>query len=154
MSDKQIDLLDNLLDTSLEDLADAPAWQEYPPGVHRVIVEEVEQFKVDGSEPKAGIKFKFKGIETVEAQDPEKVITPDQVASVSFFLIHPNDMVMKSGQGGFKEIMAATAAQFGPGSNRELMEKIKGAEVLIATDLRKDKKTDREYLQLKGLSFA
>lgn len=154
MSQQQIDLLDSLLDSSLEDLADAPTWQEFPPGVHRCIVEDVEQFKVDGNERKAGIKFKFKGLETVEAQDPNKVIEPGQVTSVSFFLIHPNDMVMKSGQGGFKEVMAATAEQFGAAPNRELMEKIKGAEVLIATDLRKDKKTDREYLQLKGLSFA
>ena len=35
-----------------------------------------------------------------------------------------------------------------------LMEKLKGAEVLITTDLRKDKKTDREYLQLKGMAFV
>lgn len=155
MSQNQIDLLGNLLDSSLEDLADAPVWQEYPPGVHRCVVEEVEQFNVEKSpEPKAGIKIKFKGIETVEAQDPDKVITPDQVTNVSFFLIHPNENVQKSGQGGFKEIMAATAEQFGAGSNRELMEKLKGAEVLITTDLRKDKKTDREYLQLKGLAFV
>lgn len=158
MSQQQIDLLDSLLDTSLEDLADAPTWQEYPPGVHRVIVEEIEQFKVDDDKskdgPKAGIKIKFKGIETVEAQDPEKVITPEQVTFVSFFLLHPNETVRNMGQGGFKEIMAATAAQFGAGTNRELMEKLKGSEVLIATDLRKDKKNDREYLQLKGLSFA
>lgn len=153
MSQQQIDLLDSLLDSSLEDLADAPTWQEYPPGVHRVIVEEIEQFKIE-NEPKAGIKIKFKGIETVEAQDPEKVISEGQVTSVSFLLIHPNENVVKMGQGGFKEIMAATAEQFGAGSNRELMEKLKGAEVLIATDLRKDKKNDREYLQLKGLSFV
>ena len=154
MSQQQIDLLDSLLDTSLEDLADAPTWQEYPAGVHRVTVEEVEQFSVDGKEVKAGVKFKFKGIETIEAQDPEKVIEPGQVTSVSFFLVHPTEMVMKSGQGGFKEIMAATAAQFGAASNRELMEKVKGSEVLIVTDLRKDKKTEREYLQLKGFTFA
>jgi hypothetical protein len=155
MSQQQIDLLDSLLDSSLEDLADAPTWQEFPPGVHRCIVEDVEQFKVEKSdEPKAGIKIKFKGIETVEAQDPAKVIEPNQVTTVSFFLIHPNENVMKSGQGGFKEIMAATAEQFGTGSNRELMEKLKGSEVLITTDLRKDKKTDREYLQLKGLAFV
>src|SRR5262245_50427887 len=76
-----INILDSLLDSNLEDLADAPTWQEYPAGVHRVTVTEVEQFKVEGNEPKAGIKIKFKGIETIEAQDPEKVITPEQVTS-------------------------------------------------------------------------
>lgn len=155
MSQQQIDLLDSLLDSNLEDLADAPEWNEFPPGAHRVIVEEIEQFKVEKSdEPKAGIKIKFKGIETIEAQNPDKVISEGQVTSVSFFLIHPNENVMKSGQGGFKEIMAATAEQFGAGPNRELMEKLKGSEVLIVTDLRKDKKTDREYLQLKSLAFV
>ena len=140
MSNEQIDMLDDLLDATLEDLADAPAWQEYPPGVHRCTVEEVEQFKVN-DEPKAGVKIKLKGIETVEAQDPDKVIEPGQVTSLSFFLKHPNENVQKMGQGGFKEIMTATAAQFGTASNRELMEKLKGAEVLVVTDLRKDKKT-------------
>lgn len=158
MSQNQIDLLDSLLDSNLEDLADAPTWQEFPPGVHRVTVEEVEQFNVEkksaSDDTKAGIKIKLKAIETVEAQDPAKVVTPGQVTSVSFFLLHPNENVQKSGQGGFKEIMAACAAQFGAGSNRELMEKLKGSEVLVATDLRKDKKTDREYLQLKGFTFA
>lgn len=153
MSQNQIDLLDSLLDSSLEDLADAPAWEDFPPGVHRVVVEEVEQFQVE-KEPKAGIKIKFRGIETVEAQDPDKVIEPDQLASISFFLVHPNETVQQMGQGGFKEIMAATAAQFGAGSNRELMDKLKGSEVLIVTDLRQDKKSDRKYLQLKGLTFA
>lgn len=154
MSQNQIDLLDSLLDSNLEDLADAPTWQEFPPGVHRVIVTEIEQFTVESDKSKAGIKLKLKAIETVEAQDPAKVVAPDQVTSVSFFLLHPNENVQKSGQGGFKEIMAACASQFGAASNRELMEKLKGSEVLVATDLRKDKKTDKEYLQLKGFTFA
>ena len=82
------------------------------------------------------------------------MISADQVANVSFFLIHPNETVRDMGQGGFKEIMAAAAASFGAGSNRELMEKLTGAEVLIATDLRKDPKSDKKYLQLKSLSVV
>lgn len=157
MSENQINELDALLDTSLEDLADAPVWEDYPPGVHLVVVEAVEQFSVEKKNPadptKAGVKIKFKGIETVEAQDPEKVIKPDQVTSVSFFLLHPNENVQKGGQGGFKEVMAATAGQYGAAPNRELIDKLVGSTVLIATDLRYSKKDEKSYFQLKSLTF-
>ena len=56
MSNDNVDLLDGLLDATLDDLADAPAWEDYPPGVHRVTIDKIEQFKVEGDKAKDGPK--------------------------------------------------------------------------------------------------
>ena len=147
--------MDALLDGTLEDLADAPEWKEFPPGAHLVEITEIEQFKVDDT--KKGIKFKFKGKSTLEADDPEKVISEGQVTSISFFLVHPNENTVKQGQGQFKEIMAVAAAQYGADTNRNLMDKLVGSEVILVTDLRAEKKdgkfTGRQFLQFKGMAF-
>lgn len=158
MSDKQLNLdMDQLLDGTLEDLADAPEWKEYPPGVHLVEITEIEQFSVGDDGTKRGLKFKFKGKQTLEATDPEKVISEGQVTSLSFFLVHPNENVVRQGQGQFKEIMAVAAAQYGAAKNSELIEKLKGSEVLLVTDLRAEKVdgklTGRQFLQFKGMAF-
>lgn len=149
--------MDALLDGTLEDLADAPEWQEYPPGAHLVEITKIERFKVGDDGTKQGMKFSFKGKQTLEAADPEKVISEGQVTSISFFLVHPNENVVKQGQGQFKEIMAAAAAQYGAAKNSELCEKLTGSEVILVTDLRAEKKdgklTGRQFLQFKGLAF-
>jgi hypothetical protein len=149
--------MDALLDGTLEDLADAPAWEDYPPGAHLVEVTKIERFMVQNDATKQGMKFHFKAKQTLEATDPEKVVSPDQVATLSFFLVHPSETAVKQGQGQFKEIMAVAAAQYGAAKNSELCEKLVGSEVILVTDLRPEKKdgkaTGRNFLQFKGMAF-
>lgn len=148
--------LDALLDGTLDDLADAPEFAPFPPGVHRVTM-KWERKKIDDA--REGYAINFKAIETVEAQDPEKVVSAGQTDGTMFFLKHTNPDVAKRNQGQFKDVLRSLAEHYGTDKkNSELIELSNDAEVLIVTELREEKKegkkTGRMFMQLKALQVA
>ena len=143
--------IDTLLDGTLDDLADMPEFKPFPPGAHKVTIVSWTQKslddKKDASKKNVMMEMKIKAIETVEsATGSDEVASPGQEENLSFFLVHHSSpQAMELGQGQFKEIMKALAANFGAKSNRELMADSTGAEVLVTTGLRKDKSTPPKF---------
>lgn len=143
--------IDNLLDGTLDDLADMPEFKPFPVGAHKVTIVSWTQKsfddKKDASKKNVAMELKIKAIETVEtANGSDEVCSPGQEENLSFFLVHHSSpQAMEMGQGQFKEVMKSLAAHFGAKSNRELIADSTGAEVLVTTSLRKDKSTPPKF---------
>ena len=134
---------DALLDANLDDLADLPAFESFPAGVHRATI-SIKQ-KVVNDKP--GMEVSLIGIETVELSKPEedKPITAGQVSSSLYFLDN------EFGQGAFKKLIAPLAASLGVSSIRDLVDQCTGTEVEAVTSFRTNKKTGDTYFEIKKL---
>jgi copper oxidase (laccase) domain-containing protein len=134
---------DALLDANLDDLADLPAFESFPAGVHRATI-SIKQ-KVVNDKP--GMEVSLTGIETVELSKPEedKPITAGQVSSSLYFLDN------EFGQGAFKKLIAPLAASLGVSSIRDLVDQCTGTEVEAVTSFRTNKKTGDTYFEIKKL---
>jgi hypothetical protein len=63
------------------------------------------------------------------------------------------------GQSNYRKVIASLSSNFGPGTNREIMEKSEGAECLIVTTLKAGKKTEQNqnpspYLRLVEIAVV
>jgi hypothetical protein len=129
--------LDSLLDGTLDDLADMPEFKALPAGSHRATIKwdmkEVNEQKC----PDMGITV----IETMELADA--TATPAAAGdktNILFMFKKKDGSANEIGQGQFKAIMVSLSETYGKKSPRELMAESEGAEVLITTKVRTDKR--------------
>lgn len=124
---------EKLLDATLDDLADAPEFAPFHPGLHEV--ELGFETKVVNKHPSVSMKMKL--LNTIELADsnlePQK---PGSETNVLFML--DNEM----GQGNLKKILTVLKAHFGTSTNRETMDKAQGAVVKVLTKQQKKDKND------------
>ena len=126
--------LDSLLEGTLDDLAHVPDFVTYPAGTHRAKM----SWEMPTKDRPTTIGIKFAAISTEELNDANDApLVPGSLTTVSF------KMDNEYGQSNYRKIISALSTHFGPGSNREIMEKSEGAEVLIVTSLRHGKKTEQ-----------
>lgn len=129
--------LDALLDGTLDDLADVPGFETYPPGAHKVTI---TWKKVD---KKPAFNLMMTAIETVELADPNDTpLKPGTMSSVMFMLDN------EYGQSAFRKVIASLGEHFGAGSNREVMDKSNGAEVVVVTKKRFNKEKTAEFTDI------
>lgn len=131
--------LEELMEGSLDDLADMPEFKPYPIGVH-LITGKLEWKPGNGKDkngnPKSGgFMWMMEAIETKELADPNgEPVSKGQKTGIYF------NMGNEFGQGGFKMILAAAAAKWGAGKNKDLIAKINdGSQALVVTSQRADK---------------
>ena len=139
--------IDDILDGTLDDLADLPEFKSYPPGVHKCILVNFEFDK----EKKNVVYMNLKGIETVElpSGSEDAPISEGQETRSRY------DLANEYGQGAFKKILASLATHYGAKPNRLLMEEAAGAEVLVVTSMKQDKKDKtKSYFQIDELQVA
>lgn len=144
--------LDQLLDTSISDLADLPEFKQPPAGAHRCYFNL--SAKEVGGEP--ALVMNFKVIETLELEvETDKPLEAGDEFDIT------STMTNEFGQGLVKSVAAkACAAQ---GVNPETVtlgqsfEPFIGGEVIAFTGLRVDKKdkskTPRHFVTLKDIVF-
>ena len=142
--------IDNLLDGTLDDLADMPEFKPFTPGIHLCTL-NIEQ-KVINNFPAFELSLKVK--ETQEVAPGAEPMAPGSETSTAYFMKHSNPKVAEMGQGQFKEILAKAAAHFGAKSNRELIADINGSEALVVTDLRPNKDKTKTYTNVKEVNFV
>lgn len=122
--------LDNLLDATLDDLADMPSVTLFPNGAHKATVE----FKIDRK--KSSVQATFTYVEPLELADPTS--TPPAAGdknSVFFFLKKKDGTANEYAQGALKEILGALGGNTSS-TSAEIMDNAKGAEVAIVTKIR------------------
>lgn len=129
--------IDDLLDGTLDDLADMPAFKPFPEGAHKLKL-NFETKEVGGV---ACVETKLTIVETVELKDvnaePPKA---GDSTNILFMLRKKDGTANEIGQGQFKALMTALAPAFPEAkNNREIMAAAEGFEVLGATGQRKDK---------------
>lgn len=139
--------IDNLLDSTLDDLEDLPSFANYPPGVHKVLA-SLGMKEING---KKAVELSLKGIETIELVDAAgtEAIKAGDESSMLFMLDN------EFGRGKLKAVLAALADTIGSRNNREIIEGTKDVECLIVTSLRKDKNDpDKSYMNIKELQVV
>ena len=135
--------LDSLLYGTLDDLADMPEFKPFPIGAHKVkLTWDYSELK-----EKKCIKLTATYIEPVELADPSEV-PPKAGDSTNntYFLVKTDGTKNEYNEGAWKNMLAGLKDSF-PGSPREIMDASQGAEVLLITKLRADKrdKNDIKY---------
>ncbi len=129
--------IDDLLDGTLDDLADIPAFKPFPEGAHKIKL-NFAQKPVNGV---TAIELKMTVVESVELKNPEQ--EPPKAgdnSNILFMLRNKDGTANELAQGQFKNLMATLAPAFPEAmNNRAIMEAAEGVEVLASTGQRKDK---------------
>lgn len=138
--------IDNLLDSTLDDLEDLPEFKPYPAGVHRVQV-SLETKEV-GGHPSVEVACKL--LETAELANPTSDTVPADGSEASMLCMLDNEF----GRGALKLVAKPIGEALGTGVIREVIEQAKDIECMIVTSVRKNKDTGAEYLNIKELQVV
>lgn len=146
--------MDDLLDGTLDDLADVPEFKPFAAGAHRVTINFDATKKINDM---PAIEVKLTHLETVELTNPED--TPPKAGdttNVIYILKKKDDkgQVVRNelAEGQFKNLLASLAPSFPEATtNRAIMEAAQGYEVLAATSIRENKKDRNNIKQYTSL---
>jgi len=145
MSDVNFDLLDS----SIDELADLESFSPIPAGTHRLSI-SWDTKEVNG---KPGVSLKMKVLETLEmANSAEEAPEPGKESDILFLLLKDDGTPNTVGQGQLKEVISALREVHGGDTTKEVMENTEGAEVVATLKVRANKKDpDQKFNQIKAL---
>jgi|SRR5690606_25351307 len=139
----------DLLDASVEDLVELEAFEPFPPGTYRVVIDFSEKDVND----KPSVEFGFKCQEVIELS--EATATPPEVGktgSILYMLYTANGEVNSVGQGQLRELLSTLRESVGGDTSREVMANAKGVSAVVTLKVRQDKKDkDRFYNSLTAI---
>lgn len=137
--------VNDILDATLDDLADLPAFEVPPAGAYHATILSMESKKIN-EHPSMEIKFRLNS--TLElANSADTPVADGTETSIAYMLDN------EFGQGKFKEVVAPIAEHLGVKSIREVAENVKGLEVMLVTSVRKSKTSDATYLDVKKVQI-
>ena len=144
-------VFDSLLDRSLDDLADMPAFKVFPAGGHLCTLQWSQ--KMINDKPSIIAKLIYKS--AVELADPTATPPePGTECDVAFILRNNDGGVNEFGEGKWKDILKQLAPKVGGTSPRDIMEKSNNAEVMVVTKVRVNKDTKAENLDIVAIDIA
>lgn len=157
MSDTTLDSVDDILESTLDDLADLPEFKPFPPGAHRASI----HFKVKTVDTIPSVEITLKAIETLELSNPEDTPTKagDSISILCMLKRRDKEAgtIVRNelGEGMLKEILAPLGEFFKATTPKEIMSAAEGAEVVAVTSLRQDKNDkDKKYTQIKNIQVV
>lgn len=140
---------DNILDATLDDLADMPSIELFPNGAHKVSLE----FVVDPV--KVSVRMDMTYIECIELADhTSKPPVPGDKNSVFFNLKKKDGEPNTYAQGSLKVITSSLQPTFGGSSLKEVLENSKGAEVVALTKIQVGKGDYRDTISVVKVEVA
>lgn len=129
--------IDNLLDATLDDLADMPEFKPFPAGAHRCTI-KWDYTKAVGNQK--GVEIKLTALETIELTNADETpVKAGDTSNMLFMFKKKDGSANEIAQGKWKELLAPLQAHFGTATNRETMDASQGAEVIAITKIRTDK---------------
>jgi hypothetical protein len=138
--------IDNLLDATLDDIADLPEFKPYPAGVHRVLV----TFETKEVNKEFCIEVNCKLIETIELPELGEE-APEPGATANVLCMMSNEF----SAGKFKKMAKPIGEALGTRSLREIVEQTKDLECIILTSIRVDKEDkDKKYMNIQDLQVV
>lgn len=155
----------NLLDSTIEELADLQKFEPLPKGSYRLSV----NWTLPEDDEYVIVQMKLTMLEVLQIpgiDDPEQYPAVGKAATFYMRLQRKDGepMVWKDGtpntqdQGRFKEVLLALAPVFNPDgslSNRQMMEASEGAEVVATLGVRASKKDpDSKFNEIKLIAAA
>lgn len=152
--------LDDLLDGTLDDLADIPEFKPFAAGAHKLKLNFDASKKINDM---PAIEVKLTMVESVELTDPTQVPpAPGDTTNVVYILKKKDDKgnVVRNelAEGQFKKLMSELSPAFpdAGGSPRKIMEAADGYEVLALTGTRENKKDPKNvkvYTSLESVQI-
>ena len=122
---------DNLLDATLDELADMPSIQLFPNGAHKVRLES----KVN--KEKVSVQLTLHYIEPLELADPTSIAPASGDKNTVFYNLKKKDGTANEyAQGALKELIKVLQGTFGGSSTSEVLENAKDAEVAVVTKIK------------------
>jgi hypothetical protein len=123
--------LDNILDATLDDLADMPSISLFPNGAHKVTLET----KIDPV--KVSVMLTLTYVEPLELADPTQTAPEKGDKNSIFFNLKKKDGTPNTyAQGALKEIVKVLQPTFGGSTTTEILTNSNGAEVAVVTKIR------------------
>lgn len=151
---------DDLLDGTLDDIADMPEFKPFAAGAHKLSLQWDYTKKINDM---PAIELKLTCIESVELTNPEDVPPKAGDTTNVIFILKKKDeqgKVVRNelAEGQWKKILAELAPAFpeANGNPRALMDGSKGFEVLGVTSIRenkKDKNNIKQYTSLDAITL-
>ena len=140
--------LDDLLDTTLDDLEDLPEFKPYPAGAHRALA----TFELKEINKKDAVELSFKYMECMELADPQDEMPKEEdTASTIFFLDN------EFGRGNLKLCSTPFGDALGFKTTREIIEGVKDVECVIISTIRyakEDREKERPFLNIKQIDIV
>lgn len=134
-------LIDNLLDASLEDLASLPDYKNPDEGSYKVTVEAISLDK-----EKQSVQAKFKILEVLEGADESNVGLP-----FSTFYKLDNEY----GQNNLRKLLTPLAESLGVSKISEVMEQAGGMQIALTVKHTRDKKdSEKIYVNIRDVVVA
>ena len=140
--------IDSLLDGTLDDLADMPEFKPFPVGAHRCTI----KWELVEINKQMCPQISLTAIETVELANPEDApLEAGDSTNVIFMFKKKDGTANEMGQGQFKNVITPLSQHFGSATNRAAMEDSNGAECLVVTEIREDKKAGKSYTGITSI---
>jgi len=144
--------IENILDATLDDLADRPSITLFPNGAHKVTLDS----KIDRE--KSTVQLTLTYVEPVELSDPGALVpVAGDKNSVFYFLLNKDKTPNAYNQGALKEVLGCLKEGGVEGSTTtELLEAAKGMEVVVVTKIRvgKGEYEGRDNLDIQKLMIV
>jgi hypothetical protein len=138
--------LDDLLDMTLDDLADLPEFKPYPAGVHRA--KATMEIKEINKKKAVELSFKYVSCEEL-ADDTEATPAADDVASCMYFLDN------EFGQGGLKKVAVPLGEALQLTSLGEIIGQTVDIDCIIVTNIQTDKTDEtKRYMRIVDLAVV
>lgn len=130
-------ILDSLLNGTVDDLADLPELKPFPAGAHRVTIE----FEPKEINKKPSVLLHLTLIETMELSNAgDEPLAAGAKTNCMYMLLNNDGSRNEISQGQLKKILSSLQAGLNlSGTNSEIMEGAKGAEVVVITKTRENK---------------
>lgn len=137
--------VDSILDGTLDDIADLPAFKTFPAGSHQVII----SWEVKKVGENQCAELKLKAVETLELSDPSDIAPAAGDETTILYMLN-NDF----GLGKWKEVLKPLAEHTGKVKPSEIMAESNGLECVVTTKVRKGKKerADETYTDIFKLA--
>jgi hypothetical protein len=141
-------LLDSILDSQLEDLADVPEFLTPPAGAYRANIISITE-KRESENPTVIVKLKL--LETLELIDSTATPVADGTETQVQYTLNN-----EYGEGNFKKLLIPLSTATGETKTRAIMAAAAGFEVVIVTTIRTSKsktvgEEDRKFLGISKL---
>jgi len=137
--------LDSLLDGQLDDLADMPEFLPYPNGAHVCTI----KFEAKTINAKSAIELSLVAVSTEELENPaeDKPLVAGAETSILYMLDN------EYGQGSLKKDTAGLKEATGATTMRALFEAVNGAQALVVTKKRYDKKREQYFTGIVSIAL-
>lgn len=139
----------DLLDSSIDELADLESFSPIPAGTHRIAI----SWETKEVNNKPGVVLGMTVLDTVEMSNAgEEPPEAGKKADILFLLQKDDGTPNTVGQGQLKEVAMVLRDKFGGDNVKEIMENSDGAEVVATLKVRPNKNDpDQKFNQIKAI---